>query len=69
MKSISFLLSGQTLHGGYGHPIESSADILAYFALRSKEEWKHSYLTGSLGLSRGYRTGNLGNFFLSHNGL
>lgn len=44
-------------------------EVLAYFALRRKEEWKHSYWTGTLGLSRGYRRGKLSNSFLPHNGL
>lgn len=69
MKSILHLLSGQTLQSGYRHPTESSADALAYFALRSEEEWKHSYWMSSWGLSSGYRTGSLSNLFLSHNGL
>lgn len=43
MKSILCLLSGQKLHSRYRHPVESSVDALAYFALGSKEEWKHSY--------------------------
>lgn len=63
MKSILCLSSGQTPHSGYRHPTEPWVYIPAYFALRSKEEWKHSYWTGSLALSRGCGTGNLSNFF------
>lgn len=73
MKSVLCLLSGQTLRSGYRHSTEfvfiSSVDVLAYFTLRSKKEWKGSYWRGSLGLSRGYRIGNLSVFFSPYNSV